>query len=174
MDVVTMKHFLITVLVVMNICSCGIFTPRDDLELPASATEEDPFSFSSLLDETGEEFSKLDLSELLHPDIEYTNVRLGDIPYYQDDLISHLRWRINNFSDLKVTWTDRDGFVEEGDTLIMINEISYQIVKGEISEDVLFSGTCQFIIKRGLDDIWRIFEWIDEPTTSESFFSPAE
>lgn len=169
-----MKYLLIAVPVFMLICRCGLFTPRDDFELPASETEEDPFSFSSLLDETGEEFSKLDLPELLHPDIEYTNVRLGDIRYYQDDLINHLRWRINNFSDLKVTWNDRDGFVEEGDTLIMINEISYQIVKSDESENVLFSGTCQFVIKRGLDDIWRIFEWTDEPTTRESFFSPAE
>ena len=169
-----MKYFLFIVLAFMIICNCGIFTPRTDFELPASETEEDPFSFGSLLDETGEEFSKLDLPELLHPDIEYTNVRLGDIRYHQEDLINHLRWRKNNFSDLEVSWTDRDGFVEDGDTLILINEISYQIVKSGTPENVLFSGTCQFVIKRGLDDIWRIFEWTDEPTTSESFFSPAE
>lgn len=164
-----MKHvILIGILLVSH---CGLFMPRTDFELPESKKAEDPFNFRSLLEGSGEQFSKLDWYELFDTDFKYTNVRLGNIEYGQEAFINLLNQQVEIYPDVQVTWVNNEGF--PGDVnLITLSNISYTITTSSQPDVVLFSGISQFILRRDQAQ-WRILEWTDEPT-SESFFSPAE
>ena len=167
-----MKLYYFIMIGLLLLIRCGIFSPRTDFELPESKKVEDPFNFGSLLDGSGEQFSKLDWYELFDSDFKYTNVRLGNIEYGQKELINQLNQQEEIYPDVEVKWVNDEGFPRDVD-IITLSNISYTVFNPAQPDTILFSGISQFVIRRDQTKIWRILEWTDEPT-NESFFSPAE
>ncbi|MBN1308704.1 MAG: hypothetical protein JXA18_12345 [Chitinispirillaceae bacterium] len=168
----SLPKIILTAILCCGFVSCGIFAPREDFELPVSDERiGDPFNFASLLDGSGEQFSKLDWYELFDDKFEYVNVRLANIVYDKSALISRLFLQHDIFPGVAVTWVNNEGILITID-MITLRNVSYAVAMKETPETPLYSGNSGFIIVRGNDNIWRIRSWTDEPS-GEAFFSPA-
>ena len=163
------KFFLLPIAVSCWI-GCGLFTPRTDFEPPISdqGGTVDHFNFVSLLEESGEKFSKLDWYELFDDDFRYINVRLASGSYGKTDLINHLSQQHEIYPDAKVDWVNREGIIRNINTITLSN-VDYTV---ECSNDT-FTGTGSFRCVRDDNNIWRIMQWNDDPDENQ-FFSPAE
>ena len=164
-----MKRLMFSLFIAMGLAGCGLFTPRTDFEDPASeGGTVDHFRFASLLEGSGEKFSKLDWYELFDDHFKYINVRLANVEYDKTALISHLFQQHEIYPQAVVKWSNTDGFLRNIDTITLSNA-GYTVESG----DDIFSGTSSFTIIRDAVNIWHIVSWTDEPAT-DPFFSPAE
>ena len=152
--------------------TCGIFTPRDGLEQPEIKINiGDPFSFSTLLEGSGQQFSKLNWYELFHDDFTYTNTRLVGEPSDKTSFIDHLEGQYDQFPEATVAWDGMEFFSTSDDDTFILNDVTYKIVNADTSFD---SGSSNFIIIRDSTSIWQILRWTDLPFTTKYFFSPSD
>jgi hypothetical protein len=162
---------ILTFVCCCGLISCGIFTPRDDFDLPESNADiDDPFNFGDLLEGSGEQFSKLDWYDLFSDDFKYSNVRLAKIDYDKSTLINRLFLQHDIFPRVVVSWVNNGGILSTVD-MITLSNVSYTIAMAETPGTALYTGNSGFEIVRGTDKIWRIKSWTDEPS-GEAFFSP--
>jgi len=165
-----MKRML-TVIICSVVFQCGIFSPRDDFELPGGdESTGDPYSFAELLEGSGERFSELDWYDLFDEGFNYVNVRLANIVYDRSALISRLYLLREMYPRIVVTWQNNDRLLREIDT-ITLNNVFYAVADKDAPDHSLYSGNSGFIIVRDYDKVWRILKWTDEPS-GDAFFSP--
>ncbi|HON09888.1 MAG TPA: hypothetical protein PLE24_03385 [Chitinispirillaceae bacterium] len=162
---------LITFLTVV-MAGCGIFTPRNQFEEPLFIIETDRFSFSKLLENSGENFTSLHLDELFTESFTYKDINSrGGLPYDKNQIKDRLRQIESEYPDLRIEWVD-SSFTRKGDS-IFLEQTGYAVFLDKNSLAPDFTGSSNFALARSTG--WQICRWIDMPSGNEkSFFAPQE
>ena len=89
------------------IAGCGIFTPRNQFEEPLFIIETDRFSFSKLLENSGENFTSLHLDEVFSESFTYKDINSrGGLPYDKNQIKDKLRQIESEYPEIRIEWVD--------------------------------------------------------------------
>jgi len=172
-----MRSRLIIIFILMFLSGCGIFTPRDQFEIPEAQdiSENDPFSFSSLLKNSDQHFNRLHPDELFSDFIIYVDVNSGaNVKYNKSQMKDRLRQAENEYPGLRVEWSEWNDSTSVliGDT-IYLEEARYSVFLSRESQEPEYFGKSRFTIVR--NQIWQIYRWTDIPSgNKKSFFAPQD
>lgn len=158
-----------------GVAGCGLFSPREDFELPrGDQGVGDPFNFGFLMEGSPEYFRTEQLkplwSELFDDELVYTN-NLSSEKFNRDEVVSNLVQIYNRQRNYRVIWKKDKDFPSYTKNEIVLETVEYNVVDPDSSDTVPFSGSCNFTIVRDEKDLWRIKTWMDI-TSKGSFFAP--
>jgi hypothetical protein len=150
-----MKRTIISLGVGLLLCSCGMFTPRE-VEQPSVETAGDPFHLYSILEKTGEQFSKIAYEDIL--DSNFTFVAWDNALYNRENEIEQLK-TLKATCNCEVNWDTCAGRGEtrEGDTLTLCR--TFFVRNGNSNGLVVDSGKAEISLNRSSGNIWTIVVW---------------
>lgn len=153
-------------------CGCGIFEPRQ-AEYPSNEAVQDPFSFASILWNTGKWFTKLEYNDMFYDTTTYVDINGNE--YGRDMLIANLYKTQSRFEIRRVSWTmDSLQDFTVADTFFM--DRKYDIVARDTMvippKDYEFNDKASFkLIFNSTKNTWNIFYWKDK-YPGQSIFHP--
>lgn len=161
------KIFLLILILIFS--SCGIFSPREDFELPDSNAGTQLFSFGSILDSVGEKFEKTGYEDIFIDSLIYQDMNSG--VFSKKDLVSHLQQVQLEYKNMSVTWKKGEVLSKKDDTLILIN-VNYDVnLKSGVDSTDNYKGSSNFTFAK--NNQWQIVKWVDYPSLpGKSIFSP--
>ena len=170
-----MRKSLLIISLAAFFTGCGIFTPRDQFEEPDLISENDPFSFSALLKNSGQRFSRLHPDELFNDNLLYVDVNSGaSFKYTKAQMKDRLRQIESKYPDFRVEWDEWNDSTSViiADT-IYLEEARYSVFLSRESQEPEYCGKSRFTIVR--NQIWQIYRWTDIPSgNKKSFFAPQD
>jgi hypothetical protein len=138
--------------------SCGIFTPRP-VEKPTGQTFVDPFRLYTILDKTGEQFSKTAYEDIINE--HFTFIAWDNATYSRDNIIEQLK-TLNascNCEKINTVWDTclGTGEIRVADTLTICRTfiVTYYRSSGNVSD----TGKVQFVLNRSSGSIWTVVLW---------------
>jgi hypothetical protein len=145
--------------------SCGIFTPRT-VEKPSGEISGDSFSLYSILDKTGEQFSKTAYEDIF--DENFIFKAWDNATYDREKVIEQLKTLKATCACEKIS-TNWDtcgniGEIREGNSMTLCRTfyVTYFRSNGNISD----TGKAKFTLNRSSGNIWTIMVWEEEVTRS--------
>jgi hypothetical protein len=157
------------VLIFMGGFSCGIFTPQP-VEKPAGETLSDPFRVYSILENTGEQFSKTSYEDIF--DTNFAFIAWDNSNYNRERTIEKLKTLNATCACEKISavWDTcgNIGEIREGTSMTLCRTfyVTYFRSSGNKSD----TGKAEFTLNRSSGNIWTIVEWKEE--ISRSIFHP--
>jgi hypothetical protein len=160
-----MKINIIALGIGLILVSCGIFTPSR-VEEPAEVALGDPFRLYSILDGTGEQFSKKAYEDILSPDFQF--VAWDNAAYGRQDVIEQLN-KLKMSCNCAVSWDSCKGVGEIRDESSMTLCRTFY-VKNRSQKEVTDTGKVEFGLIRSSGNIWTVVSW--KEGLSRSMFHP--
>jgi hypothetical protein len=166
--------FVLGVLPLLLLASCGIFSPRSS-ETPENFGRVDPLNFSAIMAGTGHNFTQLSLSSyenLFVDGLLYEDFNSGSSS--KASLIPKLQSIETQYANIKVQWTTGQIWTSADNDTMKLSGLKYYIFTDSTSGVPADSGSSNFTIVNNQD--WLICQWADVPnrlpTTGKSFFAP--
>jgi len=158
----------LVLIIAMFFSGCGLFSPRENFEIPDPNVNSQPFSFESILDSIGEKFEKNGYEDVFIDSLIYQDMNSG--VFSKKDLVSHLQQVQLEYKSMVVTWYKGEILSKKADTLILTN-VNYKIDLNSGAENAIYTGRSDFTFAK--NNQWQIVKWVDYPSLAEkSIFSP--
>jgi hypothetical protein len=146
--------------------SCGIFTPNQ-VEKPAGEMFSDPFRLYSILENTGEQFSKTGYEDIFDENFKF--IAWDNASYNKETMIEQLK-TLKASDSISTVWDTCGGVgeIREGNTLTLCR--TYYLTYFRPSGNVSDTGKINFTLNRSQGSIWTIMVW--EEGVARSIFHP--
>jgi hypothetical protein len=152
---------------IASVFSCGLFTPRN-VENPGDDTFIDPFRLDSILNGTGEKFSKASYEDILDDNFQF--IAWDNTTYNRDREIERLKTLKASNSTLSTVWDTCEGTGEiRGETSMTLCR-TFFVTYGNSNNIVTDTGKVEFTLTRSSGNIWTILEWNE--SSIRSIFHP--
>lgn len=160
--------FFILIIAVFFLSGCGIFTPRDNFELPEkkNSTIFDRFHFATVISQASAiPYTLQTYDKLFSADFRYHD--LNSEEYGKDQFIKHLQQIENLFPRFSITW-DSVAFAADN----IISGLKYTIIT-DTTETPKNIRQCSLNMVLVRDGDYKILSWDDFPDGNQkSFFAP--
>jgi hypothetical protein len=158
---------VIATIVMISFVQCGLFDPRPS-ETPIGGVF-DPLNFSGILQNTNEQFKRMQFEELfVNNGFIYEDKNSGINP--KSMVIQILRQIVNKYQNIKVEWVPGTVWQNAKLDTMILSDLHYRIflnTAGTVPDD---SGGATFTVAK--ETYWQIVEWQDFPGKSTpSFFA---
>jgi len=161
-------RLLTSVAIAGFLSTCGMFSPRTvENPLVNSSSINDPFRLSTILEYTGEQFSKTDYEDIFDSSFVYIDV--NNIQYTRDQEIQALTVLGSCKCDSINTVWDTCG-IAPGDNSYTLCR-SFTVTFFSASGATVDSGKAQFKVVRSAENTWTILSWTEEGL-QRSIFHP--
>jgi hypothetical protein len=165
-----MKNYLLLLLFLLLLSSCGVFQPRDTFEIPESNVSVDRFNFSAILKAAGKKLTWKNYETFFCDTLQFSNLNSG--VYGKKSLIEHLEQIELQYPRFSITWANITSYEE--DNVKTIAKVTYTIMYDSTSDS---GGTCIGKSTMGIvrDGDYKIATWDDFPEGEQkSFFAPLD
>jgi hypothetical protein len=158
---------ILALVVIVVFSGCGIFSPREDFELPDSNAGSQLLSFGGILDSVGEKFEKTGYEDIFADSLIYQDMNSGG--FTKKELVSHLQQVQIEYKNMVVKWMPkRENSIKINETLILY-KVEYLVILNTSADSI--TGRSDFTLAK--NNQWQIVKWVDYPSSSEkSIFSP--
>ncbi len=149
--------------------SCGIFTPQQ-VEKPAGETFSDPFRVYSILEKTGEQFSKTAYEDIFDQNFQF--IAWDNATFNREIVIEQLKTLKASCTCEKIStvWDTCWNFGEiRGENSMYLCRTFY-VTFFKSSGNVSDTGKVEFTLNRSSGNIWTITGWKEE--VNRSIFHP--
>lgn len=156
-------------IIISMLFSCGIFTPRT-VEKPGGEVFSDPFHLYSILDKTGEQFTKTSYEDIFDSTFQF--IAWDNATYNRYDEIEKLKTlkASCNCDSFSTVWDTCEGVGEKREESSMTLCRTFFLTYYSDGSKDIDSGKVQFKLNRSAGNIWTIVLW--EEQVSRSVFHP--
>ncbi|MGB7567603.1 MAG: hypothetical protein WBM07_07080 [Chitinivibrionales bacterium] len=155
-----------------GLLTCDMFSSRT-VENPVinSSSINDPFSLYTILNYTGEEFSKTDYEDIF--DSNFVFIDIDGAQSSRDEEIERLKGIAASCKcdSINTVWDTCNGVTEiQGDNTLTLCR-SYKVSFFSVTGATIDSGKAQFHVRRSAENTWTILSWTEEGL-QRSIFHP--
>jgi hypothetical protein len=156
-----MKKNIVAAGIVLLIASCGIFSPSR-VEEPGEGASGDPFQLYSILDKTGEKFSKKAYEDILAQEFQF--IAWDNAVYSREDLIEQLN-KLKVSCNCSVSWDTCEGVgeIREESSMTLCRTF---FVTDQSKKEATDTGKVEFGLIRSSVNTWMIVSWKEGVTRS--------
>jgi hypothetical protein len=149
--------------------SCDMFTPRS-VEKPIDTTFEDPFRLYSILNKTGEQFSKTSYEDIL--DTNFRFIAWDYAAYTRESEIEQLKklQASCNCDSISTIWDTCSKNIETRNDTSMTLCRTYFVTYNYSNSKVTDTGSVEFFLVRQTGNTWKISLW--QENVQRSIFHP--
>ena len=164
-----MKNYLFPLLLLL-MCSCGIFQPRETFEIPELKIPVDRFNFSAIL--KTKRFTWKSNETFFSDTLQYRDMKNSGV-YSKKDIVSRLQQIEHQYPIFSVIWGEITVSSDDGNVL-NISNVSYTVICDATKDNrETFTGNSKMTIIR--DGEYKVVTWDDFPDSEQkSFFAPKD
>ena len=170
----SMKPSILTIsgmVICAILLTCDMFSPRN-VEKPISGSSvSDPFRLYSILEYTGEAFSKTSYEDIF--DSSFVFIDVNNIKSSRDQEIEALKAITASCKcdSINTVWDTCDGVHEiQGDNTLTLCR-SFKVTFFSATVSTIDSGKAEFYLRRSSENTWTIVTWTEEGA-QRSIFHP--
>ena len=162
---------LSAIMICVIVLTCDMFSPRI-VEKPSNgSTVSDPFRLYSILEYTGEAFSKTSFEDIF--DSSFVFIDVNNVKSSRDQEIEALKAITASCKcdSINTVWDTCNGIGEiQGDNTLTLCR-SFKVTFFSTSGATIDSGKAEFYLRRSSENTWTIVTWT-EGGTQRSIFHP--
>lgn len=162
---------LSAIMICVIVLTCDMFSPRI-VEKPSNgSTVSDPFRLYSILEYTGEAFSKTSYEDIF--DSSFVFIDVNNVKSSRDQEIEALKAITASCKcdSINTVWDTCNGIGEiQGDNTLTLCR-SFKVTFFSASGATIDSGKAEFYLRRSSENTWTIVTWT-EGGTQRSIFHP--